>query len=100
MISLPADRRCLANQRQVAHLLEITIVGDAGGAIAKAELGANEELDLAAAIVGPAAERLSFPPGICAKGQWLTPKSRLVCRLGRTPRALCEPRKAMSADGP
>ena len=48
-------------------MLEVAIVGDAGGAIAKAELGANVELDLAAAIVGLAAERLSFAPGIGAK---------------------------------
>ncbi len=50
-------------------MLKVSIVGDAGGAIAKAELGANVELDLSAAIVGLAAERLSFPQGSAPKGQ-------------------------------
>jgi hypothetical protein len=60
-------RRCLPNQ--VTHLLEVAVVGNAGGAIGKAEFGANVELDFAAAIRGLATEGLSSPQGSAPKGQ-------------------------------
>src|SRR6516165_6511931 len=46
-----AERRNLAaDEIEVAHAIEVGVIGDAGRAIAGAELGAKIELDLAAAV--------------------------------------------------
>src|SRR5262249_2185720 len=43
-------RNFAADEIEVAHAIEIAVIGDAGRAIAGAELGAKVELDLSAAI--------------------------------------------------
>ena len=60
-----AERRRLpADQVEVAHPLEVAVVGDARCAVAEPELGAQIDIDLAAAIGGFASERLAFAPRV------------------------------------
>src|SRR5262249_60090862 len=51
-----------AEQFEVAHAVELRVVRHPGRAIAKAELGAQVEIYIGAAIGGPAAERAPDAP--------------------------------------
>ena len=52
----------------VARMGDLVLVGDAGRAIAEADLGAQIDVHLGTAVRSPAAERLSFAPGIGGEG--------------------------------
>src|SRR6516164_6753822 len=82
-----AERRNLAaDEIEVAHAIEVGVIGDAGRAIAGAELGAQIELDLAAAVGRLAGKRAARPPLIHGERPLrLHPARTGVRRVARPP---------------